>query len=94
MTMHNPPHPGELIQDTLDELNVTVTELARHLDVETSTIHRVVSGKSAISPEMAIRLSIAIGSSPRFWLALQDNYNLWQAQQKMDTSRIQKLKSA
>ena len=79
MNMHNPPHPGEIIRSTyIDHLEITVRELARHLDVSASTINRLVRGESGISPEMAVRLSICLGRSPESWLRLQDNYDLWQ----------------
>ncbi|BEN62502.1 hypothetical protein SMKC072_03240 [Serratia marcescens] len=61
--MHNPPRPGELIKETMETLNLSARALAKALDVAPSTVQRLISGKSDISPEMAIRLSIVIGSS-------------------------------
>jgi len=94
MTMFNPPHPGELIAEMLEELNVGIRELARALDVAPSTVQRVVAGNAAISPEMAIKLATVLGSSPKFWMNLQNNYSLWQAEQVVDTSRLRRLMAA
>jgi addiction module HigA family antidote len=89
--MFNPPHPGELIAEMLEELNVGIRELARALDVAPSTVQRVVAGNAAISPEMAIKLATVLGSSPKFWMNLQNNYSLWQAEQAVDTSHLRRL---
>ncbi|PWC13909.1 HigA family addiction module antitoxin [Brenneria corticis] len=94
MTMHNPPHPGEIIAETLEELGVGIRELARALGVAPSTVQRLVAGNAAISPEMAVKLSTVLGSSAKFWLNLQDNYSLWIAQQTVDTSTLRKLVAA
>ncbi|MCL2896517.1 HigA family addiction module antitoxin [Brenneria tiliae] len=94
MTMHNPPHPGEIIAETLEELGVGIRELARALDVAPSTVQRLVACNAAISPEMAVRLSTVLGSSAKFWLNLQGNYSLWVAQQNVDTSTLHKLVAA
>ena len=82
MNMHNPPHPGEFIKETyLDPFNLTIKYLADHLKVATSTIHRVIDGKSAVSPEMACRLSAVLGRTPESWLAMQAQYDLWKTKQ-------------
>ena len=93
-TMYNPPHPGELIKETMEALNVSARKLASALDVAPSTVQRLISGKSDISPEMAIRLAAVIGSSERVWMGMQDAYDLWHARQKIDTSKLQRLCSA
>ena len=69
-TMHNPPHPGELIKETMEALDVSARRLASALDVAPSTVQRLISGKSDISPEMAIRLSKAFGGSPEVWISM------------------------
>ncbi len=89
--MHNPPHPGELIKETMEALNLSARALAKALDVAPSTVQRLISGKSDISPEMAIRLSIVIGSSEQVWMGMQDAYDLWQARQSIDVSKLRKL---
>ena len=71
MAMHNPPHPGEfIIQVYLDPNNLSGRELAGKLGVAASTLHRILTGTSRISPEMALRLSKALGRSPESWLAM------------------------
>ncbi|MDL1865987.1 HigA family addiction module antidote protein [Betaproteobacteria bacterium PRO4] len=83
MSMHNPPHPGEFISDIyLEPNNISGRELAEKLGVATSTLSRVLNGSSCVTPEMALRLSIAIGRTPESWLAMQDAYDLWVARQK------------
>ncbi len=89
--MFNPPHPGELIKETMETLNLSARGLAKALDVAPSTVQRLITGKSDISPEMAIRLSIVIGSSERVWMGMQDAYNLWHARQSIDVSKLRKL---
>jgi antitoxin HigA-1 len=83
MKMHNPPHPGEVIDGLyLEPFNVSARTIAARLGVSPSTFARVVSGKSAVSPDMAIRLSKVLGRSPESWLQMQFNYDLWVAQQQ------------
>lgn len=93
MTMHNPPHPGEFIRETyIEPFDISIRSLAESLDVSPSTLARIVSMRSAISPEMALRLSKALGRSPESWLAMQHNYDLWQAKKSADLSDVQKIK--
>lgn len=95
MSMHNPPHPGEFIAGVyLEPHNMSGRELAEKLDVAPSTLNRILNGMSRVTPEMALRLSKAIGRSPESWLAMQDNHDLWQAKQSVDLGRVQKLKWA
>ena len=80
MPMHNPPHPGEFIREVYLEPNgITGRQLSAKLGVSPSTLNRVLQGTSGISPEMALRLSKALGRSPESWLAMQDAFDLWQA---------------
>jgi addiction module HigA family antidote len=77
MRMYNPPHPGEVIREYLGEM--TVSAAAEHLGVSRVTFSRVLNGKAAVSPEMAMRLAAAFGtSSPEVWLRMQAKYDLWQ----------------
>lgn len=86
MHMHNPPHPAETLrEDVLPELGITVTQAAKQLGISRGALSRLLNGKSAISPDMAIRLHCWLGKdspSPVSWLHQQADYDLWQAQQK------------
>lgn len=95
MAMHNPPHPGEFITDIYLEPNgISGRELADKLDVAASTLSRILKGKSRVTPEMALRLSKAVGRSPESWLAMQDFHDLWLARQHLNLQRVGKLKFA
>jgi addiction module HigA family antidote len=95
MRMHNPPHPGEFIRDVyLAPYGLSVRSLAESLDVSASTLTRIVNGQSGISPEMALRLSKAIGRSPESWLAMQHSYDLWQARQSTDLTGVTPIEFA
>jgi len=92
MTMHNPPHPGEFIRETyIEPFDISIRSLAGNLGVAASTLARIVSERSALSPEMALRLSKALGRSPESWLAMQDNYDLWQARKSANLSQVRKI---
>ena len=81
MLMHNPPHPGEIIKELcLDPLGLSITAAADALGVSRKTLSSIVNGKSGISPEMAVRLSIAFNTSSESWLNQQTQYDLWQAE--------------
>jgi len=82
MEMKNPPHPGELIGDTLDELNISISEAARGLGITRQQLHNVIAGRSGITPEMAVKLEKAIGSTADTWLKLQMNYDLAQVRKR------------
>ena len=93
MAMHNPPHPGEFITEVyLQPNNLSGRELAATLAVSASTLHRILVGTSSISPEMALRLSKALGRSPESWLAMQNNYDLRQAKQTVKLGNVGKLR--
>jgi antitoxin HigA-1 len=93
MGMHNPPHPGEFITEVYLEPNsLSGRELAAKLGVAASTLHRVLTGASGISPEMALRLSKALGRSPESWLAMQYNHDLWQARQSVNLGNVSKVR--
>jgi len=92
MSMHDPPHPGEFIREVyLEPFSITGRQLASKLGVAASTLNRVLKGSSGISPEMSLRLSKAVGRSPESWLAMQDNYDLWQAKQSVNLDEVQKV---
>ena len=95
MAMYNPPHPGEFITDIYLEPNgISGRELAEKLDVAASTLSRILKGTSRVTPEMALRLSKAVGRTPESWLAMQDAHDLWLARRRVDLQRVGKLKLA
>ena len=93
MTMHNPPHPGEFIREVyLEPFGLSARQLAVKLGVSPSTLTRVISGDSGVSPEMALRLSKALGRSPESWLAMQDAYDLWQARRHVRLDDVETIR--
>lgn len=95
MRMHNPPHPGEILHDLwLDPLDLTITRAAEALGVARKTLSEIVNGKSAVSPEMAVRLEIAFGKSAESWLAHQAAYDLWLVEQRRGELHVHPLKHA
>lgn len=92
MLMYNPPHPGEVIRELcLEPLGLSVTAAAEALGISRKTLSAVLNGKSGISPEMAVRLSIAFNTSSESWLAQQSQYELWHAEQHRKDLRVKKL---
>jgi antitoxin HigA-1 len=92
MRMHNPPHPGDVIREFLG--GISVSAAAKHLGVGRVTLSRVLNGKAAVSPEMAVRLSAALGtSSPEVWLGMQAQYDLWQLRRR-NKIKVSLLRSA
>ena len=91
-SMKTPPHPGETVRyDCLEPLGLTVTEGARALGVTRQALNNLVNGKSGISPEMAIRLFKAFGSSPETWLRMQLDYDLAQARRREDRIQVKRV---
>ena len=91
--MHNPPHPGEFLTAVyLGPNGLSARELAVTLDASASILRRILKGQSGISPDMALRLSKALGRSPESWLALQSQYDLWQAKQRVKLSRVGRVR--
>jgi addiction module HigA family antidote len=93
-SMFNPPHPGlTLRDDVLPALGLSVTEAAQQLDVNRVTLSRVLNGRAAISPEMALRIEAWLGKErggeARLWLAEQNAYDIWQAQQRFAVAPMQ-----
>lgn len=83
MPMHNPPHPGEtLLEDVLPALDITVAELARRLGFARETLSRVLHGHASVSSDLAVRLERAGIGRARAWLAVQADYDLWQAEHR------------
>ena len=95
MRMHNPPHPGEVIREfCLRPLGVTVTRAAAALGVSRKTLSTILNGRAGISPEMAIRLSLAFDTSAESWLNQQLQYDLWQAERNRKRLRVRRLVAA
>ncbi len=95
MPMKNPPHPGSAIKyDCLEPLGLTVTAGARVLGVARPTLSNVINGKAAISPEMAIRLEKAFGSTADAWLRLQAAYDLAQARRRERDVKVKRYAPA
>ena len=93
--MHNPPHPGEVIKELcLEPLGISVTAAADGLGVSRKTLSAILNGRAGISPEMAVRLSIAFDTSSESWLNQQTQYDLWQAEQNRDSLHVNRLSAA
>jgi addiction module HigA family antidote len=93
MAMHNPPHPGEFITAVyLEPHGISGRELSASLGVSPSTLNRILTGASGVSPEMALRLSKSLGRSPESWLAMQCSHDLWRARRQADLSRVTKVR--
>ena len=92
MSIHNPPHPGAFIKEIyMVPFGLSARKVAESLGVSPSTLNRLLNGESNISPEMALRLSKALGRSPESWLAMQDQYDLWHARKKVSLKQVKKL---
>ena len=92
MQMHNPPHPGKVLRQLcLEPLGLTVTQTAEALGVSRKTLSAILNERAGISPEMAVRLSIALGTTSESWLNQQVQYDLWQAEQHRRELRVKKL---
>jgi addiction module HigA family antidote len=95
MRMHNPPHPGEILRELcLRPLGITVTGAAEALGVSRKTLSAILNGRAGISPEMAVRLSMAFNTTPESWLNQQLQYDLWWAERRGKKLRVRKLVAA
>ncbi|HSN74555.1 MAG TPA: HigA family addiction module antitoxin [Anaerolineae bacterium] len=89
MKMTNPPHPGEIIKGLwLDPMGVSITDAAQAMGVSRKTLSKIVNGKARVTPEIAVRLSVALGSSAESWLGHQAAYGLWEIEQHRDELRV------
>lgn len=92
MKMHDPPHPGEVLKELcLAPLGITVTEAAKALGISRKTLSAILNGRAGISPEMAVRLSIAFDTTAESWLNQQVQYDLCQAERKRKKLRVKQL---
>lgn len=95
MLMHNPPHPGEVLKRLcLEPLGLSVTQAAKALGVSRKTLSSILNGRAGISPEMAVRLSIAFDTTAESWLNQQVQYDLWQAERRRRKLRVSRLSVA
>jgi len=90
MEMYNPPHPGIiLLEDWIKPLNFSVTEFALRIGTSRKNLSEIVNAKCGISPEMALKLSKALGTSAEVWLNMQQAYDLWHAKQRVNLDDIE-----
>jgi addiction module HigA family antidote len=93
--MHQPPHPGEILRALcLEPLGLSVTEAAEALGVSRKTLSAILNGRAGISPEMAIRLSIAFDTTSESWLRQQLQHDLWRAEQSRSRLRVRRIAAA
>lgn len=93
--MHNPPHPGEIIRELcLAPIGASVTEAARALGVSRKSLSELLNGRAGVSPEMAIRLSIAFNTTAESWLNQQMQYDLWKARSARKRLKVKRLAKA
>ena len=94
MPKNNPPHPGEyVLEECIKPLGLSIGEAARGLGVNRSTLSRLINRKSGVSPEMAVRLSMAFGSTAEMWLRLQNAYDLAQTRKRAETLPVKKFEA-
>ena len=95
MKMYNPPHPGEIIKGLwLDPMSVSITEAAQAMGVSRKTLSKIVNGRGRVTPEIALRLSMALGSSAESWLGHQAAFDLWEMEQHKDELHVVPLFAA
>lgn len=94
MSMHNPAHPGEILKElVIEPLGLSITEVSEHLGVSRKTLSKVLNGRGAITPEMALRLELAFKKpSADHWLRLQNAYDLWQTRQHQADLNVEPVK--
>jgi addiction module HigA family antidote len=90
MAMFNPAHPGEVLKElVIDSLELTITDVAKHLDVSRKTLYKVLNTKGSVTPEMAVRLELAFGKpSADHWLRLQNAHDLWKTRQEQSSLHV------
>jgi antitoxin HigA-1 len=91
MEMKNPPHPGELIGDSLEELGMSISAAAKGLGITRQQLHNLIAGRSGVTPEMAVRFEKALGSSADTWLRMQMNYDLAQVRKRASSIDVKRF---
>jgi antitoxin HigA-1 len=89
--MKNPSHPGGLIKADIDELDLSVVEAANALGISRQQLHSVIAGRASVTPEMAVRLEKALGSTADTWLRMQMNYDLAQVRARASEIKVKRL---
>jgi addiction module HigA family antidote len=95
MSMHNPAHPGEILKElVITPLELTITDASEHLNVSRKTLSKILNGRGAITPEMALRLELVFKKpSADHWLRLQNAYDLWQSRQNKSALHVHPYRS-
>jgi addiction module HigA family antidote len=91
MEMKNPVHPGLLVKDCIEELGLSVAEASKGLGVTRQQIYNVIAGRSSVTPEMAIRLEKAFGSTAGTWLRMQMNYDLAEMRTRASSIAVERF---
>lgn len=96
MAMYNPAHPGEILKELIIEsLELTITDVAKHLDISRKTLSKILNTRGSITPEMALRLELAFRKpSADHWLRLQSAHDLWQTRQHQESIHVRPYKTA
>ncbi len=85
-------YPGEFIKNVyMKPFNISPTQLAESLNVDRTKVSQLLIGDASVFPEMAVRLSAVLGGSSYFWLSMQSQYSLWQAEQHVDLSKLKQI---
>jgi len=91
MQMKNPPHPGEMIGDSLAELGVSISAAAKALGITRQQLHNLIAGRSAVTTEMAVRLEKALGSTADTWLRMQMSHDLAEIRARASSIRVKRI---
>ena len=95
MKMYNPPHPGEIIKDLwLEPMDISIDKAAFALGISENTLSKIIQKKESVTPEIAVRLSMALGSSPESWMGHQMAYDLWQVEKHKNELQVSSLFAA
>ena len=89
-----PVHPGVIVKDNIDALGITIDAFAEHIGVSRQTVHAIISGRSSVTADMAVRLGRAFNTSSRVWLNLQSNHDVWEPERNASLARIRPCKRA
>ena len=89
-----PVHPGVIVKDNIDALGITIDAFAEHIGVSRQTVHAIISGRSSVTADMAVRLGRAFNTSSRVWLNLQSNHDVWEPERDASLARIRPCKRA
>lgn len=95
MPMHSPSHPGRIVRSVcLEPLGLSVTEGAKALGVSRQALSNLVNGHSSVTPEMAVRLAKAFGSTPEHWIRMQSAWDIAQIRKRADEIQVERYRAA